>query len=200
MLKFLAPLTAAAALSWAGSTTAATVVLQQSGRATTVDLGAVDLPGPGTYAFNFTSSIPVFYDLFASYENHWDIFIAPPPRPHEEYIEGNESTVGDGTGGFATVFSWQFVVPETTYRFFPAGGYSDQGIADGTPLYEITRADRPYFDFYSDFEGLEFNYAFTVEQLSAVPEPLGWAMMIIGFGMVGTVVRRRSPREVQAAL
>ncbi len=199
MLRVLSPLIAVLSLSWVGSATAATIVFQQSGHTATLDLGPVDLAGPGTYEFSFSSSIPLFYDISASYENHWDIFVAPPPRPHDEFIEGNESTVEDGTGGFATGFSWQFVVPKATYLFFPAGGYADQGIPDGTPLYEITRAEGPYFNFYADFEGLEFDYALTVEHLSAVPEPSAWAMMIAGFGMVGAIMRRGSRGRAQAA-
>ena len=38
----------------------------------------------------------------------------------------------------------------------------------------------------------------TITSLAAVPEPSTWAMMLIGFGVVGAVARRRSVRRVLA--
>jgi hypothetical protein len=35
--------------------------------------------------------------------------------------------------------------------------------------------------------------------LSAVPEPATWAMMILGFGLVGGVMRRRQRQTVRYA-
>lgn len=37
---------------------------------------------------------------------------------------------------------------------------------------------------------------FFVEEITGVPEPSSWAMLIIGFGLTGAVMRRRA---VQAA-
>lgn len=44
-----------------------------------------------------------------------------------------------------------------------------------------------------DYSG---NFRFTV---AAVPEPASWAMMLIGFGVVGTAMRRRPARTQQLA-
>ena len=42
------------------------------------------LPGEGSYTFEFTASAPVSYNLFTSYDYHWDVFVAPAPKPHNE--------------------------------------------------------------------------------------------------------------------
>lgn len=40
------------------------------------------------------------------------------------------------------------------------------------------------------FDGSAIGKTFTID-ISAVPEPATWAMMIVGFGMAGTAIRRR---------
>ena len=34
--------------------------------------------------------------------------------------------------------------------------------------------------------------------VAAVPEPSTWAMMLVGFGMIGTLARRRASRSIAA--
>ncbi len=48
---------------------------------------------------------------------------------------------------------------------------------------------------FSDIRHTSFN---AVQLMTAVPEPATWAMMIIGFGAVGSVVRRRRRTQVFA--
>jgi hypothetical protein len=43
------------------------------------------------------------------------------------------------------------------------------------------------------------NNSFEFDSLSAVPEPAAWGMMIMGFGLVGGVLRRRSAAKVNFA-
>ena len=43
------------------------------------------------------------------------------------------------------------------------------------------------------------NNSFEFDSLSAVPEPAAWGMMILGFGLVGGVLRRRSATKVNFA-
>jgi hypothetical protein len=38
-----------------------------------------------------------------------------------------------------------------------------------------------------------------VLRIAAVPEPASWAMMIAGFGLVGSALRRRTPARVAEA-
>jgi hypothetical protein len=37
------------------------------------------------------------------------------------------------------------------------------------------------------------NFVFRVDSVAAVPEPASWALMIAGFGLVGSAMRRRKP-------
>ncbi|UZK67718.1 PEPxxWA-CTERM sorting domain-containing protein [Sphingomonas sp. M1-B02] len=39
------------------------------------------------------------------------------------------------------------------------------------------------------------NFRFSGTSVSAVPEPTTWAMMVVGFGMVGGALRRRRPQK-----
>lgn len=51
-----------------------------------------------------------------------------------------------------------------------------------------------------DLTGVQFGLAATSPSLAgAVPEPATWALLIVGFGMVGTVARRRARQAVIAS-
>ncbi|MGH6997367.1 MAG: PEPxxWA-CTERM sorting domain-containing protein [Phenylobacterium sp.] len=189
---------ASAVFAWtlgAGSlANADVVVFQQSGNTDVLDLFGVGLPGGGHYRFDATSSIPVTFDFLASYEEHWDIFLAPPPRPHHEFIEGNSSPIADSASGTGLTFSWTFLVPETTITFFNSGpAYEIYGIPIGTLLYEEVKSDSPFFGVFAhDAEaGRSFDYSFTVTRLTPIPEPSTWIVLILGFGMLGAAIRRR---------
>ena len=152
--------------------------------------------GPGKYRFEMQSSIPVTTQFMAGYQRHWDVFLAPPPKPHSEYIKGNDSEfVFDETqAGLKSV--WTIVIPHTEYYFFNSDeGYEGYGIPVGVPLYEQVKFEEGWFEVYAQAaEGAPFKYYFTI---SSIPEPATWAMMIIGFGMVGSSVRgsRRQPMQ-----
>jgi hypothetical protein len=174
------------------------VVFQESGSTTFLNIPITGLPGAGEYLFEVESSIPVTFELSAGYEYHWDIFLAPPPRPHHEFLEGNNIPIEDNVALTTTLGSWTFIVPETQYAFFDAdGSYDYLGIAPGTPLYEIVQFENPYFYAYGyDVVASEaFDYSFKVTKLTPggaeVPEPAAWALMLLGFGALGTALRRR---------
>ncbi|WP_312160563.1 PEPxxWA-CTERM sorting domain-containing protein [Phenylobacterium sp.] len=176
---------------------AGVVVFQQSGNTNVLDLFGVGLPGGGNYRFEATSSIPVTFEFLASYDEHWDIFLAPPPRPHSEFIEGNSSPIEGAASGTGLAFSWTFLVPETKITFFDAGPvYEVYGIPIGAPLYEEVKADNPFFGvFVRDGElGRPFDYSFTVTRLAPIPEPATWVGLILGFGMLGAALRRHRAR------
>lgn len=179
---------------------AATVVYQNSGTTDWLDVWD-DLPGAGTYTFEFTSSVPVEYTLWTSYTYHWDVFVAPAPQPHSANIEGNENPVETTKSDVASTFSWTFVVPEMTRSFFTAGSeYEAFGIVSGTELYLENKYENPYFEFSAyNASGEEFGYDFKITHISAVPEPAAWALMIVGFGAVGSMLRA-SRRRVSLSL
>ncbi len=150
------------------------------------------LPGEGSYTFEFTASAPVSYNLFTSYDYHWDVFVAPAPKPHNEYVEGNDNPVEDYTSGLASSFTYVFDVPTMWRSFFIADDmYEGYGIAPGTKMYREIKYLNPYFEFSAERpDGEDFSYNLKVSRfISVVPEPGTWAMMIIGFGAVGSAVR-----------
>lgn len=50
-----------------------------------------------------------------------------------------------------------------------------------------------------DTTGVVLGAAATAPQLAAVPEPESWALMVVGFGIVGAVMRRRGSAPVVTA-
>lgn len=55
------------------------------------------------------------------------------------------------------------------------------------------------FGFYN-YSQAQVLYAGITEDVlpPAVPEPASWAMMVAGFGLIGTAIRRRRPHQVLA--
>lgn len=191
------------ALSCGSSANADIVIFEQTGVASGVFSTPVEaLPGAGSYRLEFSSSLPVFFEIVAGYTYHWDIFIAPPPRPHSEFLEGNSFEIEDRLTEVGVSGALTFMVPETSYTFFPAVGYDYLGVADGTPLYEEVKYESPYFYFYSDGGlGSTYEYALTVVRLNnggVIPEPSTWALLILGFGLVGAALRRGRSRSLRA--
>jgi PEP-CTERM motif len=150
------------------------------------------LPGYGSYTFEFTASAPVAYTLIAEYDYHWDVFLAPAPRPHNENIEGSNDLTGTTWSATGTSFTHVFHVGKMSRTGFVTGDeYLGWGIQPGTRMYRETKYENPYFEFWADRkDGSDFTYTFKVTQFASVPEPATWAMMIIGFGGVGAMVRR----------
>ncbi len=154
------------------------------------------LPGAGDYKFEVTGTVPPStFNLLTAYTYHWDVFVAPPPRPHHEYIDGNDydqTFVLDFSSGVAF-----FTVPKTTYYFFTAGNqYEAYGVAAGTLVYQEDKYEDPYFNLYAESSnGDAFDYSFKVTHLNALPEPGTWALMIMGFGAAGARLRHRKAKH-----
>ncbi|PZQ62615.1 MAG: hypothetical protein DI570_09935, partial [Phenylobacterium zucineum] len=79
------------------------------------------LPGPGKYRIDLKTSGTVWMELGAEWVNHWDVFLAPPPRAHGEYLDGNENDRSIYKTLPAKSASLTFFIPETTRTFGPAG-------------------------------------------------------------------------------
>ena len=56
-----------------------------------------------------------------------------------------------------------------------------------------------YGDGFLNISGAQ-NLTFSAQLGSAVPEPAGWAMMIVGFGLAGAALRRRGRTQARIAL
>lgn len=74
------------------------------------------------------------------------------------------------------------------YTNYALGGVLFAGIIDGTGFTSVT------FSATAPDDGIDFDRL--VYKGGAVPEPATWAMMIMGFGMVGFAARRRTARAV----
>lgn len=96
-----------------------------------------------------------------------------------------------GTGQVEGANFW-FTIPDD----YDVTGVSPIPDNDGLPQLGITHYTfRGYVMGLQHFEdGVGLPYWFTIDSpdaLTAVPEPATWAMMITGFGMMGSVFRRR---------
>ncbi len=115
------------------------------------------------------------------------------------FFQRNEMVIGDVTTGYATGIGNQgFTVPfggsddaflaallagGSTFDFF--AGFTRTGDSDAT------------VDFSRSLSGTATVASFG-DDVSAVPEPAGWMMMILGFGAIATGLRRRRPSMMPA--
>lgn len=192
MKRLIGVAIAALALTFTGAANAA-VIFQTTGQSESYSSPKIALPGPGSYSIKLTTSAPVWFSYSGGYTRHWDIFIAPPPKPHSEYVEGNDDEMYDGDGGFGTGGTWTLIIPETTFSYFISdSNYEGFGIPIGTSMYEEVRSENLMVELFAESDlGDTFTYSILITSLSAVPEPATWAMMIVGFGAAGSMVRRR---------
>lgn len=193
MFKMLGAAVAAVVLTGAGNAAAATTIFEETGSGSW-ETRNFDLSGPGLYRATLTSSAAVYLDALAQWDIHWDIFRAPPPRPHSDYIEGNTEWGSAGDALFGTFLTFDFVIPEETYRWFNSpASYEDYGIPTGSLMYEWTRPENMRFRFHFDDDGrgTVADYSFLLTKMTAVPEPATWAILILGFGLAGSALRRR---------
>ena len=158
----------------------------------------VPLPGAGDYRFDFTSSLPVSYFFKGAYTNHWHYRI---DSPEGQIIEGNEELEFSQFFGSGAATSWMFTVPEGygVYRPMPASLRDAYNLPEGTLIYEDIQFEDLFFEFGAEeASSRRFDYSFTVTRISAVsavPEPAAWAMMVGGFGAVGSIVRTSRRRS-----
>jgi hypothetical protein len=191
---------AAATLTFTTPAAADTTIFQESGNGVVYYdrfFTPVDLPdGAGRYRIDFAASIPVLIQLSAGYTVHWDIFKGPPPKPHSEFLAGNQNDYETGPSSVGdSEVSWIFTVPETLYTFFDSG-LGAYGTPPGTPLYREDKYERPFVRLYVDdaVNSSPFDFDFTVTQLdrpAAIPEPATWSLLIAGFGALGLALRQR---------
>jgi hypothetical protein len=158
--------------------------------------GPLALPGAGVYHVQVTSDYNSLFTLDTLWEGHSHIIADgygilqgsnnPMPRHRE-------------TTGFAASFT--FEVPQTlreNYRL--SGPQFDYLVPVGTPIHDETEFEDPTMFLRAEHRSENlFHYNVTITRFEAVPEPATWAMMIMGFGLIGALRRRSAVAERVAA-
>ncbi len=163
-----------------------------------------DFDNPIAAGFTFTQDVNAFVRSGAL--GLWSGVSAPPPGDltnYETVTSGGRATLNSSNG--LKVFSFFTGSPDTynTVRFTGLNGYSQT--LSGAAIFggavntngNQTVGKRVSYDFgpetVTKVEFLSTGNSFGFDSLAgtAVPEPATWAMMIMGFGAMGAVLRRR---------
>jgi len=150
------------------------------------------IPGSGTGFTNvFLSSYPdaaniPAADAFTFNFGSYVFTLADDPLAMVQYNNGNFN-------GF--VFNTTFNFEGANYLFSLNGG-SLKVVSEADPF------GQPYINGYVNIgnQALTGSTPYTPATAGAVPEPATWAMMLLGFGLVGAAMRsaKRRPRAVPA--
>jgi subtilisin-like proprotein convertase family protein len=188
MRKLLAATAAAAVLGAAGSASAAVFVFNGAGGPIN-DLATISTNVNVAPTFTVQDVNVTIQDLFHTYWSDVDIFLshgATTVQLHEN--QGNSS---DPNGDFT--FDDEAASPHTALNtsggaFQPLNALSAFDGLSSSGVWTLTIGDDVGNDVGS-YAG--WTLSLTGESVGAVPEPATWALMILGFGGAGAMVRRR---------
>ncbi|MDZ4369901.1 MAG: PEPxxWA-CTERM sorting domain-containing protein [Phenylobacterium sp.] len=141
-------------------------------------------PLPGSPAFNSADGAVLLYDLVGDAVNIYTrTWLGDPATVFDGRETGLSLILAPGGVGDATD-------PVITYDGAPLGlgyAYSMGGLTllnNETYIYQLTEG------FFTQNTRFAFRVD-TFTSAAAVPEPTSWAFMILGFGLAGSLVRRR---------
>ncbi|TRW18128.1 Npun_F0296 family exosortase-dependent surface protein [Glacieibacterium frigidum] len=166
---------------------AAATLLGTAANAVTYTIDFNDLTAPG-----FTGSFSVLPTSVGG--------IAAAPNSTPFLVVPSDGASASGTATFTstnriTAFSFDWGTPDDyntlTFRngATVVASFTGAGLGAGNYAYTFTDAQNvTSVDFTSS------NRAFEIDNVgvTAVPEPATWALLLVGFGMVGVAARRRS--------
>lgn len=93
-------------------------------------------------------------------------------------------TTIDFTGTSLDIGSTYYLTLTTTNNHW--GVVNGRGTYEGGGYFQTSGGNITYPNTY------DMNFRITTSPLAAVPEPASWAMLIMGFGLVGSALRRRT--------
>lgn len=170
---------AALALAFLSTPAAATTYVGTSSTSTVIDIPG--LSTPGTYRLDFSFSRPIFvgFESYIYYEFSW-------------YRDGEYIASDDGPAFFS---------------YFP-----DEPMQSGSVLWTVLgpyrgwqgdilevgyyRVDGNHLSFGDPDDSSPYSYRVDV---TSVPEPAEWALLISGFGLAGAALRRRARTGTRSA-
>lgn len=148
------------------------------------------------------------------------VALSGPRKVTFEYMGSESGNVNTFTGGSLPAFAefnkavWgptpigsdTFLAgPFTNLSFSSAGGVAlslvgqdSFGIFIPTTRTGSYSTNVLYLGFDDQINNIDDNHDDFIIRVTAVPEPASWAMLIVGFGLVGLTARRRSMKEVSA--
>lgn len=137
--------------------------------------------GPGNYRLDFTFDTPVAADVTINSQQYFNFYFVDSGQ----YIGGDEVPYSD-TSYFYTPTTqgsvlWSILPPYTSV----SGDIREEGYYKGLGV---------IFNLYAPDD---VTVAYTVN-ITAVPEPAQWALLIGGFGAAGALLRRRARRPQMA--
>jgi hypothetical protein len=165
-----------------------------------------------TYSFYATNFFPL-------YDN------GPEPIPYDQVFGliriAFDDSISTGQNENYDIFSFGINIPHfqpASYLFYPqndggrfvfGGGGQDfpDGLLPGTEDFSFrfsnVHSREPIFEEFIYTAPNSFNYFVSntgfVTDLQPIPEPASWALMIAGFGLVGSAMRRRATMRVTYA-
>lgn len=166
----------------AGAASAATILVE-TGAVTTAS-HVIHLPEKGVFDVELTTSAPVTMYLSGYVDAHRHIEYMSDRRLLDGTQHDRWFDIASGVG--ATAIAGQFIVPRETYEYAP-------------PMLIFRHYEDPsiYFSFSEPPSGVTYTLRVTgYFTPDPVPEPATWAMMLLGFGVIGAAVRQRRQATV----